>query len=100
MCSEAPAPPPRRRKRMVEADISATPEVVAAVRNPVFRRPGRRRHAGTAEPPIYIATPEAVAGCLATYSSCSTTATLAPKRVPLQATESHSVACPTPLLRS
>ena len=38
-------------------------QVVAAVRNPVFRRPGRRRHAGTAKPAIYIATPEAVAGC-------------------------------------
>ena len=38
-------------------------QVVAAVRNPVFRRPGCRRHAGTAKPAIYIATPEAVAGC-------------------------------------
>lgn len=36
-----------------EADISPTPAGVEAVRNPVFRRPGRRRHAGT--------TPEVVA---------------------------------------
>ena len=38
-------------------------QVVAAVRNPVFRRPGRRRHAGTADRHIYDATQEVVAGC-------------------------------------
>ena len=37
-------------------------QVVAAVRNPVFRRPGRRRHAGTANGRPHDATPEAVAG--------------------------------------
>ncbi|MDY4881605.1 MAG: hypothetical protein SO127_04245, partial [Muribaculaceae bacterium] len=44
-------------------------QVVAAVRNPVFRRPGCRRHAGTAKPAIYIATPEAVAGCPPRHST-------------------------------
>ena len=99
--------PPHHRKRMVEADISATPAGVAAVRSPVFRRPGRRRHAGTAEPAIYIATPEVVAGCqlpiakpqammlahtratLAPPARCShsATATLAP---PCAANAAHS----------
>ena len=35
---------------------------MAAVRSPVFRRPGRRRHAGTTDGRPQNATPEAVAG--------------------------------------
>ena len=49
----AKRPPLRhRRRRRPKADISPTPEVVGAVRNPVFRRPGRRRHAGGGDVPL------------------------------------------------
>ena len=49
-----PIPARCRSSANGEADISPTPAGVEAVRNPVFRRPGCRRHAGT--------TPEVVAG--------------------------------------
>ena len=42
------------------------------MRNPVFRRPGRRRHAGTANGRPHDATPEAVAGRNHTAQHCHT----------------------------